>query len=217
MSKKKSDIQGWYKDRIQLVRVQRNILILLCIITLSGVLVSGFMMLGANEFKDIVPFVVEIEKKSGMAVLVDPASVKQYSADKALAESFLVRYIKARELFNPGTFQYDYYTEVRLLSSSSIYNQFRYWIRLSNQGSPVNLYANVINSSIKIKSIQHIASDSVQIRFRLEFKEKNKVITHDKIAVISYSYNVLEMNQDERYVNPLGFQIMSYRIDDEFI
>ncbi len=184
---------------------------------LSALLVAGFIIVGASEFKKVVPFVIEIEKKSGTAILVDPVSVKQYSADKVLAESFLIRYIKARELFNPNTFQYNYYTEVRLLSSYNVYDDFRYWVRVSNQDSPVNLYANVLSSNIKIKSIQHITANSVQIRFGLEFNEKNNTIAKDKIAFISYTYSELDMGQDERYVNPLGFQITSYRVDDEFI
>ena len=215
--KKKSNVQDWYSDTVQSIKVQRNILILFILIMLASVLVSGFIMLGANEFKKIVPFVIEIEKKSGTAVLVDPVSVKQYSADKSLIESFLVRYIKARELFHPDTFQYHYYTEVRLLSNANVYNDFRYWIRISNQDSPINLYANIISSSIKIKSIQHISTDAVQIRFSLNFREKNNSISKDKIAFISFGYHNLEMNQDERYVNPLGFQVTSYRVDNEFI
>lgn len=199
------------------MKVQRNIMILITCLMLLGVLVCGLTMLGASEFKNLQPFVIEIEKKTGKAILVDPVSVKQYSADKTLAESFLVRYIKDRELFNPDTFQYNYYTEVRLLSDADVYSEFRYWIRLSNQDSPINLYANVISSNIKIKSIQHIGAKSVQIRFSLEFKEKNRVIAKDKIAFISFDYYTLEMNQEERYVNPLGFQITSYRVDDEFI
>ncbi|MBQ4875203.1 MAG: type IV secretion system protein [Rickettsiaceae bacterium H1] len=217
MFKKKDNTQDWYGDRLQSVKIQRNILILFILVMLGGVLTSGFIMLSANEFKKIVPFVIEIEKKSGTAILVDPVSVKQYSADTSLAESFLVRYVKARELFNRNTFEYNYYTEVRLLSKPDVYNDFRYWIRISNQDSPINLYANVLSSNIKIKSIQHISSNSVQIRFSLEFKEKNNTITKDKIAFISFSYSTLEMNQNERYVNPLGFQITSYRVDDEFI
>lgn len=202
---------------MQSIKIQRNILVLFILIMLASVLTSGFIMLGANEFKKIVPFVIEIDKKSKRAVLVDPVSVKQYSANRSLAESFLVRYIKARELFDPDTFQYNYYTEVRLLSGPSIYNEFRYWVRVSNQESPINLYANVLSSNLKVKSIQHIGANSAQIRFSLEFKEKRHTFTKDKIASISFTYNTLEMNQAERYVNPLGFQITSYKVDDEFI
>lgn len=215
--KKKGVAQDWYSEKVQSIKVQRNILVLFILMLLSALLVAGFIIVGASEFKKVVPFVIEIEKKSGTAILVDPVSVKQYSADKVLAESFLIRYIKARELFNPNTFQYNYYTEVRLLSSYNVYDDFRYWVRVSNQDSPVNLYANVLSSNIKIKSIQHITANSVQIRFGLEFNEKNNTIAKDKIAFISYTYSELDMGQDERYVNPLGFQITSYRVDDEFI
>ncbi len=213
----KGDAQDWYYDRVQSVKVQRNFLILLTLMMLGGVLLSGFTMLSVNNSKSIQPFVIEIEKKTGNVILVDPVSIKEYAADKTIAESYLVRYIKARELFNPDTFQYDYYTEVRLFSAPDVYSKFRYFIRISNQDSPINLYANVISSSMKVKSIQHMTSNAVQVRFALEFKEKNTVITKDKIAFISYGYYSLEMNQEERYVNPIGFQITSYRVDDEFI
>ncbi len=34
---------------------------------------------------------------------------------------------------------------------------------------------------------------------------------------MSYRYASLEMNDQQRYVNPLGFQVTSYRVDDEYV
>ena len=219
MKKEKSGIQDWYSDRLQTIRVQRNFLILITIVMLVGILFSGLSMLGVYKSKSIDPFVIEIEKKSGIAVLVDPVTVKEYAANQTLAASYLVRYIKSRELFDPNTFEYDYYTSVRLLSSPDVYYEFRSWVRPKNVNSPMNVYANVKSLRIKINSIQYLDDEyTVQIRFSIMFEDNlSNSVTKNKIVIISYGYYSLDMNQDERYVNPLGFQITSYKVSNEFM
>ncbi|QXK92309.1 type IV secretion system protein [Neoehrlichia mikurensis] len=212
------DSQNWYHDRYSSIIVQRNILLLLVMFSVIGIGVSTFIILTISKNRTIEPFVVEIEKKSGITTLVNPISVKQYSADEVLNNYFIIEYIRARELFDPNNFQYNYYTKVRLFSTQDTYNEFRNWIRLSNPSSPVNLYANVASGHIKIRSLQHLNPGNVQIRFTLEFNVQNgSVIKKDRIATLSFQYTSLEMNEQQRQINPLGFQITYYRADDEFL
>jgi type IV secretion system protein VirB8 len=37
----------------------------------------------------------------------------------------------------------------------------------------------------------------------------------DKIILLTFEYNNLELPDDKRLINPLGFTVTSYRIDDE--
>ena len=217
---KKSSISSgnWHNDRYNSVVVQRNILLFLVVLSVFCTGASTFVIFRIGKTRTIEPFVVEIEKKSGITTLVNPMTVKQYSADEVLSNYFIIEYVKARELFEPSSFQYNYYTKVRLLSSQDTYSSFRSWIRPSNPSSPMTLYADVTSGLLKVRSLQHLGAGKAQIRFTLEFVSGNgSVIKKDRIATLTFRYSTLEMNEQERQVNPLGFQITYYRADDEFL
>ncbi|MFV9838441.1 MAG: virB8 family protein [Aaplasma endosymbiont of Hyalomma asiaticum] len=208
----------WYHDRYSSVVVQRNILLFLVVSSVFCIAISTFVIFRIGKTRTIEPFVVEIEKKSGITTLVNPITVKQYSADEVLSNYFIVEYVKARELYDPNNFQYNYYTKVRLLSSQDTYSGFRSWIRPSNPSSPMTLYSDVVSGTLKVRSLQHLGAGKVQIRFTLEFTNHSGAVTkRDRIATLSFKYASLELNEQDRQVNPLGFQITYYRADDEFL
>ncbi len=81
-----------------------------------------------------------------------------------------------------------------------------------------SLYSDFIKNEFKIRSIQKLHDNTFQVRFTVEFTQKyGNSIRKNKIAIMSYRYASLEMNDQQRYVNPLGFQVTSYRVDDEYV
>ncbi|WP_168463797.1 VirB8 family type IV secretion system protein [Wolbachia endosymbiont of Ctenocephalides felis wCfeT] len=209
---------NWNTSRYSTVVAQRNVLLLFALILLATISISILAIFKISTSSTVEPFVIEIEKKSGIVQLVDPVTVKQYSADEVLNNHFISEYIKAREVFDPYHYNYNYYTKVRLFSSSNVYNEFRSYIRSQNMDDLFNLYSDFIKTEFKIRSIQKLGSDIFQVRFTVEFTKKDGTSTKkNKIVLMSYRYASLEMDDQQRYVNPLGFQVISYRVDDEYV
>lgn len=166
----------------------------------------------------IEPFVIEIERKSGVVQLVDPVTVKQYSADETLNRYFITEYIKAREVFDPYNYNFNYYTKVRLFSSSNVYSEFIKHIRSQNLDDLVTLYSGSTTSNFKVRSIQKLDNGTFQIRFTVESTRKDGVsTTKNRIVTMSYRYVELPLDDQQRSINPLGFQVISYRVDDEYV
>lgn len=208
---------NWYTEKVQTITIQRNILLLLTICVIIALSISIISTTRVLQLKTLDPFIIQIDKKSGVTTLVNPVTVKSYAANRAVQEYFLVKYINAREKFEVENFRYSYYKVTRLFSSPEVYSQFKVEIRSSNPSSPINLYSDTIRSTLKIKSIQHTKPNSVQIRFSVEFtKENDSIIQKDKIATISYDFVSLQMSQEERYINPLGFTVTSYVANDDY-
>ncbi|BAO99325.1 VirB8 family type IV secretion system protein [Wolbachia endosymbiont of Cimex lectularius] len=209
---------NWSSSRYSTVVAQRNTLLLFTLILLVAISVSILAIFKISTSSTIEPFVIEIEKKSGIVQLVDPVTVKQYSADKVLNNHFIAEYIKAREVFDKYNYNYNYYTKVRLFSSPNVYNEFRNYISSQNMDDLFNLYSGFVKNEFKIRSIQKLYDDTFQVRFTVEFTRKNgSSVKKNKIVIMSYKYASLEMNDQQRYVNPLGFQVTSYRVDDEHV
>ncbi|NSM56223.1 type IV secretion system protein [Wolbachia endosymbiont of Atemnus politus] len=209
---------NWNSSRYSMIIAQRNTLLLFTLILLVAISVSILAIFRISTSSTIEPFVIEIEKKSGIVQLVDPVTVKQYSADEVLNNHFIAEYIKSREVFNPYHYNYNYYTKVRLFSSPSVYSEFINYIRSQNIDDLFNLYSDFITSEFKVRSIQKLDNGAVQVRFTVESIRKNgSSIKKNKIVIMSYRYAPLKMDDQQRYINPLGFQVTSYRVDDEYV
>ncbi len=72
--------------------------------------------------------------------------------------------------------------------------------------------------NLKFAQFKKLGNDALQVRFFVEFTRKDGSSTRkNKIVIMSYRYASLEMDNQQRYINPLGFQVISYRVDDEYV
>lgn len=216
--------KNWYADRYQSMLVQRNLFSAIALIALSGIAIASFALMTIVQSKTIEPFVIEVEEKTGIATVVDQLSVKQYTANETIVQYFIVQYLRAREGYDFTTFEHDYFNIVRLLSTGEVYNSFRKTVAQSNPESPIVKLGANLRREIKIKSIQFLSSDNntntAQIRFkRTDIRKKGNGIqsVEHKIALLSFDFIQLNLNMEDRYINPLGFQVTNYRVDDEAI
>ena len=52
------------------------------------------------------------------------------------------------------------------------------------------------------------------LRFALHETAGNRQTFH-KIAVVDFDYVPMELTESERDINPIGFQVTAYRVDDD--
>ncbi len=212
---KKDKLKNWYQDTYEVAIIQRNIFIAISILAIATTLVSILVVRYVKNTKSIEPFVIEIEKKTGIPTVVDPITVKDYSANEAIQKYFLMKYIKAREEYYYQTFQYNFETVVRVLSTPSIYSSdYKPKFSAGNPNSPYNLYGQVSNRTVKWKSIIFQSDKVAQIRVTLE-TEGSAPSKADKLILIAFDFQNIEMNDNERLINPLGFVVTMYKIEDE--
>jgi len=210
--------KNWYADRYQTVVVQRNFLALVTIVSLAGIIFSVLSVVKITASKTIEPFVIEVEEKTGITNVIRPLQKEKYAFDEVLRRYFIYQYVTKRESYDLASFDYNYFTFVRLLSDAGVYSAFRKDVNATNASSPVRLGS--AQRTVKIKSITFpppVTGQSgfvSQIRFKSEDPlsgVKNKVIT------MNFDYFDLSLNQEDRAVNPLGFQVTGYRVDDEIL
>lgn len=226
-TKHTSQVQTWFEDRYQTVLVQRNILLLFLVFALVSVLFAIVSVTQIATSKTLEPFIIEIEDKTGITTMVRPYDREYFSSNDALRRYFLMKYLTAREAYNAFDYHYNYYTIVRLLSSGEVYSAFRRSISADNPNSPIS-YGDKIQRSLKIKSItflpppprtgkenaQYRPSITAQIRYIVVETGQRGGEKH-RIATINFDFYDLKMTQDERYINPLGFQVIGFRVDEE--
>lgn len=215
--KNPSSVPNWKEDLFESVITQRNILFFFTIICVLAIAMSVLLIRYVKSSQTIEPFVIEIEQKSGIPTVVTPVSTRVYSTDEAIKRYFIMKYIRAREEYFPSTFQDNFFSVVRVLSSSAIYyNDYRPKFSISNPNSPYNIYGESSNRRVVLKSLIFQSPKTAQVRIAFEV---NGIVslTQNKIILMDFDFANIEMNDDERFINPLGFQVTFYRIEDESV
>ena len=215
--------KNWYEDRYQTIIIQRNFLIILIILSLAGVIFSTLAVIKVTSSKNIEPFVIEIEKKTGITNVVRPLLKDKILQDEAITHYFIMKYINAREGYNPASFDHNYSNVVRLLSSSSVYSEYRKFISSENPRNPTKLgKSNIRTIKIKstsfLKTTDEIKGKTIQVRFTTtdQNSRSNSTVKH-LIATINFDIGDLKLTSVDREINPLNFQVIGYTVDDEII
>ncbi len=216
----KQKVKNWYADRYESVVVQRNILTLIALLSLVGTAAAGLAVAALSGSKTVEPYVIEVEKRTGIVTTVTRKSVEEYQASEIVLRYFLNLYLKAREGYDVTDFQYNYNKVVRLMSSQQVFAQFRYQMQPDNPESPLNLPRGY-KKMVRIKSISFLDTYKRKAQVRLAVDELNEngqaLANHrqNKIATIDFNFVDLKLSDEERMVNPLGFQVQSYRTDKD--
>ena len=208
-------LKNWYSDRYEWLIVQRNILFVILLLAVVSIVILTLSISFIKSTTSIEPFVIEIDPKTGVPTVVDPIDAKVYYASDAIKRFFVWKFIKTREEYYNTTFERAY-KEVGLMSSDEVYGQYRRAFNTGNPQSPFNLYGEYSYRVIELKSMIFQDEKTAQIRIRITVNG-NKSATFDKIIYIQFKFENLELNEDQRYVNPLGFIVTLYRIEDEKI
>lgn len=219
MSKQSASVKetrNWYKDRYQVVLLQRRLLLFIAIISMSATLIAVFILSQIYPLKGVEPFLIQVDPKSGITQMVDPASVKEITALESVNNYFIVQYVRARESYNVRDITQNY-AKVRVMSEpTNVYGQFK---REATPNNPNSVAARVGGAglrSVKFKSISYVKPNQAQVRLLVEETAANGgTLQYHKIATIVFEYAKLDLTEEERYINPLGFRVTEYRVDED--
>ncbi|RLV60881.1 Type IV secretory pathway component [Parashewanella curva] len=175
--------------------------------------------------KSIEPFVIRVDNNTGfvdvVSTLTSKGQVKQ-QAQEVLDKYFLAQYLRHREGYQWQTRTYDRKL-IGLMSDENI--QQDYGLQTdpkSNSNAPINLYGQSAQVLIKVNAISFIAHDknngeqttTALVRYTKRVKQvgEDHPLTH-WVATITFTFRNAPMSVANRQLNPLGFQVLSYRND----
>lgn len=207
-------LRNWYSDKYVVANIQKNILFILSIFLSVGILVSVLLVKYVYENRSVEPYLVEIDRKSGIATIVESETVRQFTASEVIRESFVVKYIKLREGFRASTVDEDK-DLIRAMSTVDTYNYYtknqgRYGvgdIKDSERGAAVGVTIRSIlftsPKTVEAKITRYVVIDGNIIRKR-----------YFKVRIV-FDFFDLDLSIDDRYLNPLGFQVVGYDSTEE--
>ena len=98
--------------------------------------------------------------------------------------------------------------------SKRVYPQFVSEADPNNPRSNAARLGSFGERTIKFKSITYISPQLAQVRFLVEEKSNSSTAQH-KIALVAFEYVKMSLTTEERYLDPLGFRVTDYRVDED--
>lgn len=166
--------------------------------------------------KTVQPVTLLVDRQTGFVQALDPVAPRRIAADDALTQSFLAQYVSAREGFDRATVSADY-RRVALWSAGRARSAYLAAMPATNPESPLRRYPAGTTVTAQVKSVSRLNDGTALVRFDTLRQDPNGHVEMGQpwVAVIRYRYVDAPMAMQERLVNPLGFQVTSYRRDAE--
>lgn len=160
------------------------------------------------------PLILRVDNATGNVDVVSAMREHEQSYGEIVDEYFLNRYILSRESYDYNTIQLDYDTTA-LMSSADVQQEYYKLFEGANARDAV--YANKTRIVPTVRSIQPNGNGQATIRFSTKEIQSNgaRPTVRNWIATVGYSYVSAPMKLEDRRINPLGFQVTSYRVDSE--
>jgi type IV secretion system protein VirB8 len=211
-----SQAGSWNQDRVGAIKSSQRIAWWVAAVAAAIALFEATALMLLTPLKTIEPLTLMVDRTTGYVEALKPLDATTVSPDSALTQSFLVQYVIAREGFDITTFPTSY-RKVALFSADEARRSYLETAQASNPQSPLELYPRSSRLDVRVKSVSPIGSNTALVRFdtvRIDAGARQQP-TDSWVAIIRYRYSRQPMSLEDRFVNPLGFQVTSYHKDAE--
>lgn len=170
-----------------------------------------------TPLKTIEPYVIRVDNTTGMVDILTMLNEKEITTNEALDKYFIAQYVKAREGYFYEILNQDYLL-TQLMSSEKVANEYRAIYEGENARDQILKNSNEVR--VEIISIVLGESNGVKtstIRANIITKNLNTrgITSSTKVITLSYDYLLAKASEENRLLNPLGFKVLTYRIDNE--
>jgi len=166
--------------------------------------------------KSVEPYTILVDKQTGYTQMLNGDGSQRVTADEALTQSMLAQYVIARESFDIATVAQDY-RKIGLWSADGARSSYLRVMQPGNPDSPISRLPRTSIISTRIMSVARLGPSTAFVRFETERVDQGQVGGNSApwVAVVRYRFARTPMSLDDRLINPLGFQVTSYRRDQE--
>lgn len=199
-----------------------------CAIGMSLILAGGYFYF--LPLKEKVPYLVMADAYTGtstVARLNGNFPDQTITTSEAINKSNISHFVLARESYDYSQFGQRDWNAVHAMATPAVTSGYARLFAKNNPGNPQIRFGRNKAIRVKILSLQlhegantTSAPKAATVRFQRSLYHKATGVSEpldSKIASIEYVYKAnLRMDEENRVLNPLGFQVTSYRVDNDY-
>jgi type IV secretion system protein VirB8 len=207
---------SWNRDRLETLRKTSRNAWWIAAAAVTIAVLEAIALILLTPLKTVVPYTLLVDRTTGYVQALKPLDPDKVAPDAALTQSLLVQYVIARESFDVDMMQANY-KKVSLWSAEKARSDYLGLVQVSNPQSPLVLYPRTTVVETRVKSVSPLGRGVALVRFDTVRVDAGGATQPPQswVAVIRYRFSGEPMKLDDRFVNPLGFQVLRYRRDAE--
>jgi len=209
-----AEAKSWETDKVRGLEKSKQVAWILT--TFFGVLamLSVIALAMLTPFKTSVPYVIRVDNVTGGVDVVNALVDGKTNYDEAMNKYHVQWYVRWREGYSKHLIS-DYYKNIGLSSAPIEQSKYAQLISRNNQNSPLNVLGDKGTASITIKSTSFIKDNVALVRYTKEISNGGVAELSHWAATIVFQYSGTPMSEQDRAINPLGFQVVEYRNDPD--
>ena len=207
---------SWAQERLDGIRTSRKVAWIVASVAVIIALTEAFALMFLSPLKTVVPYTLLVDRQTGYVQALDPIAADRIAPDAALTQSFLVQYVLGREGFDIATVKNEY-RKVALWSADAARSEYMSAMRITNPDSPLARFPRNTIIDARVRSVSPMGGNKALIRFETWRRDRGGAGQPSQgwVAFVTYRYSRGAMSVEDRFINPLGFQVLRYRKNAE--
>jgi type IV secretion system protein VirB8 len=185
-------------------------------VTSAIALLLAIAVIIMTPLKSVEPYIVLVDRQTGAVDVDGGVAAGPLTQNEAVIQAQLAGYVRARETFDSTDLPM-LYRRVQLLSSPAVARAYVQSMAADNPVSPLRTLNQGDMLKVIIKSTSTLGRGVALVRFDVQRSVASGQTAERRsyVAAISYGFSGKPLRQDDRFENPLGFQVTRYRRDSE--
>ena len=170
---------------------------------------DGAALSALGPLRRPVPYVVSVNAQRDDALASRALAPGALQSDPAFTQAMLAQYVIAREEFDGTALRRDF-LKVARMSDPAVQREYAAAFSPSSPLSPTHLYTPKAVLAVRISSISLLSSGTALVRFDTQRADLQGSQPEAFVADVAFAYTQAAMRNEDRYENPLGFQVTGY-------
>jgi type IV secretion system protein VirB8 len=207
---------SWAQDTHATLRASRRTAWIIAGVAIGVASLQAIAIAFLLPLKQSVPYTITVDRETGYVQTTRGVNLGNLTETDAIAQSFVVQYVLARESFEATDYRENYRKTMMWSQGGAETEYARDWDKNTPNGA-AQRYRPTTRVKVTVKSVTILGPRSAMVRFDTEQTEgpSSGGMRQPWVASVGYSFSGKPVSEQDRYLNPLGFQVSSYRRDAE--
>ena len=208
--------ESWAADRSDQMMRTLRLTRLLAAGAGAVAVIEAIALIAMAPLKTAVPSTIMVDRTTGFATVLDEKAMPNIKPESALTQSLLAQYVVARETYDVAGLQ-SQYRKVALWSDEQARRDYLGLMQSGNPDSPLNRYPRGTIVETVIESVTPMADNAALVRFYTQRRDRGQEPGAPSywVSLVRFRFAGTPMALNDRLINPLGFQVVHYRRDQE--
>ena len=216
----------WERDIYRRLELSRNSWRVVSVVLSLALFGALWSLLALIPLKSTEVVTLLVDKATGFVEVARPLEEGgPISQREAVTQAAIVRYIRARETYDPPALR-DNFELASLLSAATASKELTELYSPGNADNPAKLWGVTGRIKVYVKSVNFLTNGWMQnpktpetaaVRFMTTRTTEREQIVQHWAANVRFRYTNEPMKNEWRFDNPLGFQVIEYRKDQESV